>query len=174
MLLQMAGSSSFSWLNNVPLYTHTTFPLSRDVIIGSDRDVISGVIRMLLSAIYLKRWKNFKRKCLNIFLVEINLAFDGTLHRSVGVETLFQRLPILNERCSCHSDLWDTPQRAREDSLYDTLRIQMDFSLKPQAQGFSVTFSESDGAWECGHRPVAFLNSKTSSLIHVLRVCNMW
>lgn len=71
-----------------------------------------------------------------MLLVEIKLVFHGTLHYSGGVETLFQWLPILNERCSCYSNFWETPQRAMEDSPYGSLRItQLDFFPKPQAQG---------------------------------------
>lgn len=39
--------------------------------------------------------------------------------------------------------------------------------------GRSVTFSESAGVWEHGHHSVSFLNSKTSSLIHALHICNL-
>lgn len=36
-----------------------------------------------------------------------------------------------------------------------------------------MTLSDSSGARECGHHSVSLLNSKTSSLIPVLRVCNL-
>lgn len=55
------------------------------------------------------------------------------------------------------------------------------FFRKPQALGrgwgggggVPVTLSDSSGARECGHHSVSLLNSKTSSLIHVLHVCNL-
>lgn len=68
-----------------------------------------------------------------------------------------------------------------EDSLYGALRItQMGFFVSLKHWGGAggggevpVTLSDSSGARECGHHSVSLLNSKTSSLIHVLHVCNL-